>query len=166
MANVVSKVKKDYITDHDVMLVDLDSGERLHFQGLPLEIEKETDTVWATIRPYGRNNPHYHFVGSEDTLAFEVSWYATQENKNDVIDRAEWIVSLTKADGYRGRPHLVGLIWGDMYRKQKFIVWSAKYTMSVFDKPSGYKPTVIRQQIVLKRVTDRNLTLSQVLDWS
>lgn len=165
MANVVKKEKKDFITDHDVMLVDLDSGEKIHFQGLPNTLDINPNTEWATIRPFGRNNPHYHFTGSEDEIQFEVSWYAEKEDKSDVIEKCKWVESLSRADGYTGRPHIVGLIWGDLYRKQKFIMFSAPYRLALFDAEKGYKPTVATQIITLKRVTDKNLSLKQILDW-
>lgn len=165
MANLVSQVKKDFITDHDVMLVDLDSGEKIHFQGLPENIEVNPETEWATIKPFGRNNPHYQFVGSEDTISFEVTWYSELEDRSDVIEKVKWIESLSKADGYNGRPHICGLIWGDLYRRQKFILYNAQYKIGLFDKVRGYRPTYASQIITLKRITDTNLSLQEVLDW-
>lgn len=162
----MDKLKKTFVTRHDAMLVDLVSGEKLHFQGLPNQIEINPEASWATIKPFGRNNPHYHFTGSEDTITFEVSWYAEEENRQDVIEKCKWLESLTKADGYTAGPHPVALIWGTMFRSYKFIVFSAPYTMSLFSKEHGMLPQLATQTITLKRVTEKNLTLSEVIKFN
>lgn len=163
--SIVYREKKDFISDHDVLLVDLDSGEKLHFQGLPSNLEVAPTTEWATIKPFGRNNPHYHFTGSEDSLSFEVSWYATTEEHDDVIEKCKWIESGLKADGYMGRPHYFSLIWGEMFRKQRFIIYETSYSLTNFNGEKGYKPIYATQSLTLKRVTDHNLSLKEVLDW-
>lgn len=161
----MEKLKKDFITGHDAMLVDLESGERLHFQGLPSELNINPETTWATITPFGRNNPHYHFTGSEDSIEFEVSWYAEKEDRSDVIEKCKWVESLMKADGYDGGPHLVSFIWGDLFKTHKWIVYAAPYKLSLFSKPHGMRPQLATQTITLKRVTDSNLKLRDVLEW-
>lgn len=161
----MEKLKKDFITGHDAMLVDLVSGERLHFQGLPNELNITPETSWATIKPFGRNNPHYHFTGSEDTIEFEVSWYAEKADKSDVIEKCKWVESLTKADGYEGGPHHVSFIFGDLFKTAKWIVFAAPYVISLFDKANGMRPTLATQTITLKRITDNNLKLRDVLNW-
>lgn len=161
----MEKIKKDFVTNHDAMLVDLVSGEKLHFQGLPTEIEVNPETSWATIKPFGRNNPHYHFTGSEDTIVLEVSWYTKEDNREDVIQKCKWVESLLKADGYTGGPHRVSLVWGKMFKSQEFIVFSAPYRIGLFSKQHGMLPQVAFQTITLKKVTTHNYTLKEVLNF-
>lgn len=163
--SIIYREKKDFLSRHDVLLVDLDSGEKLHFQGLPLGLEVKPETNWATLKPFGRNNPHYHFTGSEDTIQFELTWYAEFIDNHDVIEKCKWIESGMKADGYFGRPHYFGLIWGEMFRKQRFIIHATEYTVTHFNAEQGYKPTQAIQNVTLKRITDHNLSLKEALDW-
>lgn len=161
----MQKLKKDFVTSHDAMLVDLVSGEKLHFQGLPYEVDVNPEASYATIKPIGRNNPHYHFTGSEDTIILELSWYSELEDKTDVIEKCKWIESLTKADGYTDDPHIVSLIWGELFKSQQWIVFSAPYRLVLPDKTKGMLFQLAYQTVTLKKITKRNLTLSQVLNW-
>lgn len=160
---MISREKKDIVGKHNIIVLDLDSGERIHLQGLPMELNVNPESSFAVVKPFGRNNPHYHFTGSEDTLSMSISWYAEREDLSDVMEKCKWLESLTKADGYFGRPHLVALIWGDLYKSHTWIVSSAPYKLTHFNGEQGYRPLFATQELVLKRVTEQNLTLREVL---
>lgn len=162
---MINRYKQDIVTKHDVILLDLDSGERLHLQGLPEELDVRPETSWATIRPFGRNLPHYQFTGSEDIIVMNISWYPQRDDLTDVIEKCKWIESLTKADGYFGRPHTVALIWGDLFRNYSWIVDSAPYRLSNYSGDHGYRPRDARQEVTLKRISDTNLTLKEILEY-
>lgn len=150
---------------HNIYFIDLDSGESLGLAGLPTEHQYEPEASFAVIKSPGRNAPHYHYTGSEDTLTLEISWYADTEDKRDVIERCKWLESMTKADSYYGRPHLCRLMWGTMYSKTTWIVVSASYRTSNWDSTKGYVPTMARQTVVLKKVIKQNTTTEHINDW-
>lgn len=164
---IIKALKGDYLpaAGNDLFIIDLDTSEKLGLMGIPKELDYTPESNWATQKVPGRNTPHYHYVGSEDTLTLDLSWWATEDDKIDVISRCKWLESLTKSDGWLGRPHLVKLHWGSLFGKAKWIVTAAPYKLSTFDKTRGYRPTHATQQITLKRYEANNRTTEQVIDW-
>ena len=179
--------KKDVVT-----IVDIDHGsgkpeatkriESLDLQFRPPSINISSESAIATIPTIGRNNPFYNYGGSEDTLSFEISFYAAEENRQDVLYKCRWLESLTKADGYNTSPHRIKLVWGTegrLFFNQTWILVSAPYTLSHFiDKgynknketgdlevqAYGLLPTVARQQLTFKKITTKNNTYEDILD--
>lgn len=158
--------KSSYLSsnNNNTYFVDLDTGEVLGLQGLPKKHEYDPASVFSKIKTPGRNNPMYTFSGSEDILDFEISWFSTAQDARDVVAKCKWLESMTKADGYVGRPHLLRFQWGDMYSKAIWIVNSAKYTLEFFDKTRGMFPTCAKQHIILHRYTLTNATHEQIND--
>lgn len=158
--------KSSYLSsnNNNTYFVDLDTGEVLGLQGLPKVLDYDPNAIFSKIKTPGRNNPFYTYSGSEDTLNFVISWYSISNDKTDVISKCKWLESMTKADGYLGRPHLCRLQWGRMFAKAIWIVESAKYEMKYFDKTQNMYPTCADQHIVLKRFTLENSTHEQIND--
>lgn len=167
MASIKAIYKGDYLSanSHNLYIIDLDTGEKLGLQGLPKELDYNPESKWAVQATPGRNNPHYHFVGSEDTIVLDLSWWAEEEAKGDVIARCKWLESASKADGYKNRPHIFKLHWGSMFHKAKWIITAAPYKMKDFDAVNGYRPIHATQQVTLKRYTPTNRTQEEINDW-
>jgi hypothetical protein len=161
------KFKGDFFDAHGgkLYIIDLDTGEKLGLQGIPLKIPYNPESTFASIKPYGRNNPKLHYVGSEDTLTLELSWWATDEDKMDVILKCKWLESMTKSDGFKGRPHYAHLMFGGMYREAKWVIISAPYEIGLFDELKQMRPDHATQQVTMKRVTDTNRTLEEINNW-
>ena len=178
--------KKDVIT-----IVDIDHGsgnpnttkriESLDLQFRPPSINLSTESSIAAVPTLGRNNPFYNYGGSEDTLSFEISFYAAEQNRQDVLYKCRWLESLTKADGYKTSPHRIKLVWGKegrLFFNQTWILVSAPYTLSHFiDKgynrdtngdltiqAYGLLPTVAKQQLTFKKLVTKNNTYEDILD--
>lgn len=160
-------VKGSYMGTHEqkLQILDLDTGEYLGLMGIPQELTYNPESNWAVIKPFGANNPNYHITGSEDTLQLDISWWAVADDRTDVISRCKWLESMSKSDGYKSRPHYVRLMWGKLFSQTKWIVSSAAYTMSQFDPEFGHLPTVARQTVILKRVSDVNRDHEMINDW-
>lgn len=153
-------------TPSDMWLVRLDNEnnqvESLRIQTVPLEIVVEPHSNWQIIPSLGRNNPFYQYTGGEDTLSFTLDWYSVNPLRRDVIDKCRWVESLSKADGYRAAPPRILLIYGDLYKFNTWIIESATYRLSLFDKENRMLPRQAYQELVLKKVTDRNYSMSDI----
>ena len=164
-----------------VAIIDLDAkGENNQYEVIrlpfiPKELEWNSESAFAAIKPIGRNNPNYHFTGSEDKLEFEIDWYAFDWGRREVIENCRKIEALSKADGYTFRPHKVKLLWGRdsiLFDKMEFVVLSAPYKLTQFNKgnidASGQAvstqmlPIQAYQQITLGRITSNNLSKIEI----
>lgn len=151
-------IKKPY----QPCIVDLATLDKLYLQTIPREIRVNPDSNWVAIASMGRNNPLYHFTGSEDTIEFEISWYSDYYNRKDVLTKCKWLEALSKADGYNKPPSAIKFIYGDLFKNSKFIVAKAPYTLSLFNREFQMMPLLAVQQITLKRITTTNLTRNEI----
>jgi hypothetical protein len=132
---------------------------------VPQTLDFNPDPNWAVIASVGRNTPFFHYMGSEDTLAFTIDWYARNNQREDVIFNCRWLEAKTKADAYREDPHRVMLKWGtedELFQDSLWIVFKASYKLSNFHKGVSMIPQQAYQEIILKRVVDFNLSSAQV----
>lgn len=157
----------------------------IRLQNRPGQVEINPETSWATIKSMGRNNPMYHYTGAEDTISFSVSWYCdNKDNLMEVLAKCRLLESWSKANGYTQAPPILEIIWGSkdyydeptasIFNGQYFILWSAKYTLHNIFAPHpnytqnieaiypGLYPQTATQELVFKRVTDHNLTWSEL----
>lgn len=165
----------------------------LELQNRPSHVSVKPETSWATIKSMGRNNPMYHYTGAEDTVSFNISWYCnSKENLDEVLGKCRLLESWSKADGYMKSPPILELLFGDyssdetqIFGGHYFILWSAPYELrniatphpSYLDSdnmhhygPEGTAirlgmlyPQVATQELTFKRVTDHNLTRSEII---
>lgn len=149
---------------HQPFLVDTVTKEVLFFQSIPTEVEINPEPNWVALAAPGRNNPLYQYAGGEDSVEFELTWYANEEGKQDVLKKCKWLESLTKNDGYDNPPHPVILVFGNLFKQSKWIVYSAPYKIGLFDRPLGMMPSYASQRIILKRVTELNRSRADVLN--
>jgi hypothetical protein len=156
-------IKKTSSTPSNMWLVRIDDNneelEKLRIQTVPLEINVNPEANWAVIPSLGRNNPFYHYTGGEDTIEFTLDWYSTDKFKEDVVRNCRWVESLSRSDGYRQEPSRVILVFGDLFKYTKWIVTSAKYRLSLFDRGNAMLPTQAYQDLVLRKVTFDNSTI-------
>lgn len=162
-----------------VTLVDIDyNGEKpyksIELPFIPRELEFEPESSIVRLSPIGRNNPHYQFTGSEDSLRFTIEWLSNQLDRADVIEQCRWVESLTKVDGYYGSLHRLRVIWGNnagIFKNHIWVVEKAKYVVKRFN--NGYikdgkfistnlNPQIAKQDVVLKRITTTNLRLREM----
>jgi hypothetical protein len=166
----------DYVAIIDVDAKGKDLGyEVIKLPAIPRELNWNTESAFASIKPIGRNNAFYHYTGSEDKLEFEIDWYSTQWDRTEVIRQCRKIESLAKADGYVGDPHRVMLKWGDqnvLFQGMYFQIIEASYRLTQFNKAqireggiveSTYMlPVQAYQKVVMARITETNLTKLEI----
>jgi hypothetical protein len=171
-----------------ITIVNLESQEFLGDKALktieiptwPREIQYRAESQFVALTSIGRNNPHYNYVGAEDSLEFNIDWYTTDNNRAQVIENCRYLESLSKANGYENRPPLLKIQWGEddiLFKHHKWILVSAPYTMREFygkyqtNKTQGADiqtltgsnlPHQALQTVTFKRVTTHNLTTSDI----
>ena len=136
-------------------ILDLVTNNSLALQYIPQEIEYNPDAGWAVIKSFGRNAPFYHYTGSEDILKFTLHWVAAQADKQDVMLKTKWLESLSKSDGYDSDPHPCKFIFGEVWKKATWIVYSASPKYSLFDGANNMFPTFATQDVELRRITSK-----------
>ena len=152
----------------------------LVIQGKPTTLEVNSESTWASVKSVGMNNPYQIFTGSEDTLSFEISWYAVDSNREDVINKCRLLESWTKADGYKSSPPTLYISWGSskIFENDTFILVSAPYKLTNFQNsyrkglrsdPNsqiidlGLLPNTATQTLTFKKVTKKNLTHEDII---
>jgi len=173
--NNSNNIINDIVTIIDIDAEGPDQGlNYIDLPFIPKELNWNTESNFVAIKPVGRNNPKYHYTGSEDRLEFDIDWHSYNNKRDDVIRKCRLIESLSKNDGYENPPHRVILHWSNrdyLFRDIHFIVLSAPYKMTQFSKASysngniisnGMLPIQATQKIVLGRITDHNLLSKEI----
>lgn len=147
--------------NNPLTIIDTVTQERLKLQWVPKEIKYKPESTFVNIASPGRNNPFYHFGGSEDSIVLELDWHATDEDRVEAINNCRWLEALTKNDGWDNAPHPVLLDWGNTQflnagSDEAWLVVDAPYELSQFNRPKGMLPVQAYQTITLKRITDSN----------
>lgn len=138
-------------------IFDLVTLKALYFQGLPPSIDITPDTTYATLAAVNTNTPNYQFSNSEDTIKFLITWYAEEENKQDVLKKCKWLQALTKVDGTKGI-HPVKFAFGELFKDSKFIVVSAPFSIRSYDREKGMMPNLASQELTLKVISSKVLS--------
>lgn len=142
--------------------IDMETCETLVLQSVPLELDYSPETQWNVVASPGRNNPLYQYTGAEDTLSFSLSWYANEESRQDVLSKCKWLESLSKNDGYNNKPHRIKFIFGSVFTDSTWILFAARYKLSMFSRLDGMLPCLATQEITLKRIMDVNRSMSNI----
>lgn len=149
--------------DRNLIIKDLVTFEQIKIQFVPQELDYNPESDFKSIASMGRNNPFYHFTGSEDTLKFTLDWFAEQENREDVILNCKKLEALSKNDAYNGPPHNIKLIWNSqLFSEAQWLVVAAPYKLSMFQAHRNMLPQQAYQFVTLKKVTPTNLSSSDI----
>lgn len=177
---VVRSVEKDYVSIIDIDYQPSEDDAKKYYSSLRLPFVPEVlnynpQSNFVGLASFGRNNPYYHYAGSEDILTFTIDWFSAVNNRTDVIFYCKWLESLTKGDGYDDTPHRVILSWGRenlLFDNSIWLVTSAPYDLSQFinsyDKGGqnfkvGLLPQQAYQKVTLKRITENNRTTAEIV---
>lgn len=169
------EVVNDYVSIVDIDANGYNKGIRvIKLPFIPRELNWNTQSNFVAIKPVGRNNPRYHYTGSEDNVEFEIDWHSTDSNRDDVIKNCRLIEALSKADGDNNPPHRVLIKWGEedvLFRDITFIVLNAPYVLSKFNKAQyinnnlqkvALLPIQATQRVTLARITRENLSYEDI----
>ena len=171
------------IVDEYVAIIDL--GRKMDIEKgistimlpfIPRELEYNTESMYVAIKPIGRNNPGYHYTGSEDKLEFEIDWHSFDDSRVDVIKNCRAIEALAKGNDYNEPPHYVSLHWGKdglLFRDHIFVITSASYRLTQFSKGhmnssgtiqrTSMLPVQAYQKVTLARVSSKNLSSKDIM---
>lgn len=160
----------------------------LVIQNRPTEVQVNPQATWVAIKSMGRNNPFYMYTGGEDTITFDISWYASDPNHfEEVLAKCRLLESWTRANGYSQAPPTLKISWGsaDIFRNRDFILESCPYRLSNFQNASrknlptyennfsvkssevldkGLYPYCATQTLTFKRVIYDNTTYRDIID--
>lgn len=145
------------LINRPMYLVDLVTLEELQIMAVPPELSHNNESNFSVVASPGRNNQFSHFSGSDDILEFELDWYYLEQGRLDVMMKCRWVESLSKADGYEDGPHLIKLIFGDIYPPE--LTWqvvSAPFKFTMFDGSQQMRPVQAYQTIRLRKQVDFN----------
>ncbi len=152
--------------DRKLIIKDLVTGEEIILPFVPQELDINPEGNWANISPMARNNPLYHYTGSEDTIKFTIDWIVndvTDLGRTSVLKNCRKLEALSKNNGFGNPPHHIKLIWHDvMFSDATFIVASAPYKLSMFHPQFDMMPQQAYQEVTLKRVSSTNLGTDQI----
>lgn len=150
-------------TDRGLYIYDLETNEKIKIQFVPQELDYKPESNFVAIASMARNNPLYHYVGSEDTLEFTLDWFAREESREDVIRNCKKLEALTKNDSFGRDPHPVKLIWNSkLFSDAQWLVVAAPYKLSLFQAHRSMLPQQAIQTITLKRITEGNTSIQTI----
>lgn len=119
----------------------------LTIQNRPNELQITPQSYWVAVKSMGRNNPFMMYTGGEDTISFDISWYASDpNNRKEVITKCNLLKSWTKADGYLSSPPVLNILWGTsgLFDNDEFILESAPFILThfqngaIFERPKNF----------------------------
>lgn len=145
-------------TNGNLFLISLDDFSRLEVQFVPLDISMGRTATLPEMAVVGRNHPDYQYTGGKDALSLDLDFHASEENKEDVITKVQWLTSLAASDGYDGPAPNVKLVWGSLFTNEVWLVQSVQTNLSLFDQANGYLPRQAYVKLNLVRDTSTNLT--------
>lgn len=177
-------IPKGRLNDIFIINSSVSPYQAIKLQNRPESLEINPHGTWAAISSIGRNNPFMMYTGGEDTISFEVSWYASDPNhREEVISKCRLLESWGKADGYMAAPPVLQIQWGTsgLFDDQYFILESAPFKLTNFQDRavrsmgSGdyYRrgiqdlhlyPNCATQQLTFKKVTTANDTHFDIVD--
>lgn len=176
-----SEIKAEF--QEKIRIIDLDydgtEGKQYDYIELPtvpIELSYSMNSKFVGVATIGRNNPRYHFTGSEDQLEFDIDWFSDTYHMEDVIWNCRWLETLTKNNQFQ-RPHRVKIQWGKddkLFQDDIWLLKHAPYKLRQFNR--GYRevasnefvstsmlPVLAKQTVKFVRVTRGSRLYSQIM---
>lgn len=143
-------------------IVDVVDLSQIEIQFVPPEFSQPRKADLNGAKIIGRNHERLFYTGGRDTLSMVLDFYSDTENRTDVIEKIEWLRSLTMNDGNNGSFRNVKIVFGELFLYHIWAISDVTPVMSHFDSENGFLP--MRAQVTLKFILDpdKNLLLSDV----
>jgi hypothetical protein len=141
-------------TKNELFLVALRSLEKLPIQFVPSSLELMSRASWPEIAVVGRNAPEFHYTGGREELQFTLTFYAEEESRQDVMRKINWIKALRYNQGSDQPPEKIKLIFGDVFRDERWILKEVNVNLSLFQKPNNWLPQMATARLTLALDTD------------
>lgn len=146
-----------------IYIVDLRTQERLAIQFLPEELNINRTTNIQEIGVVARNNPRQHWIGGKKEISFTFFILADDDSKTYAKYRAKWLESLTYQDTNGKTPQVI-LIWGQQYRKARWVVNRISFKEKCFVPEFDYLPQWIEVSISLLQDNQNNERVEDIRD--
>jgi hypothetical protein len=143
-------------TDGKCYLLTTDTLERLDIQFVPKSIDVQRSVDAPAFQIISRNLPRYQVTGGQERLKLQLEFIADEQSRSSVLMKTRWLKNLTYTDGNRNPAQRVQLIFGDMFKKELFIVESVDVSMNNFSKPHGFLPQMATVDLTLALDMDFN----------
>ena len=137
-------------TEGKLYLINVVTLERLEIQFIPDELGYSRTADLAAIKIVGRNEPKYHYTGGSTSLPLELTFYAAEESRMDVIRKIKWLESLAMADAYDRQPSKVKIVFGNMFRDEIWCVKTVNPKFSLYNREKGlYQQATVTMEFAL-----------------
>lgn len=152
-------------TNKSLYIVEIGGNrDRIEIQFTPKEISFNSQANNQKIEVIGRNNPLYHYTGGQDTLKFQLDFYADDEDREEVVKKVRWLQALRYNNGRRNRKKNVLIVWGDLFN-DPFYVWtvdSVDVKYSDFRSDKKYNPVQAYVDIQFSLDPPENITINDI----
>lgn len=144
-------------TDKRLYFIAENSRKRMEIQFVPDKISINRDIDLGVMKVVGRNTPRYQTIGGEELLTLNLDFCADEDSRQSVIARVEWLKSLTYTNRGKLPAQRIILVFGELYKKQKWTLKHLKAEMGSFNPQRGYYPQYANVQIGLALDTDTDI---------
>jgi hypothetical protein len=136
--------------------------ETLALQFVPDEISKNRQGNFEAVLPTGRNTPVFQYTGGNDDLSLVLMFYADDAQRENVLQKVAWLESLANSDGYNAPARRIKIVFGKVFREEKWVVKTVATKLLDFAHLYGYAPMRAEVSLSLSLATDSNLTFKDI----
>lgn len=150
-------------TEGKLYLTSMTTLDRVEIQFMPKTLSTNRSSVWAEIAVVGRNNPFNQYTGGNNSLTLELDFLATDDQREDVVERCRMIESWAMNDGYENPPQVIRVTWGKFFKeKELWVIKNVQTDYSRFSANHDMMPTQAYMQLELAMDTQTNRKTSDV----
>lgn len=148
-------------TEGKLYFIEVDSKETLEIQFVPEKINVSRTADIVGIKVVARNTPQYQITGGETKLSMKLDFFAEDEDRKDVFTKVRWLESLLYIDDTKP-PSRIQLVFGELYKKELWTLYSCDYDLELFHRESGYLPQQAWCNVVLVSNPKKNLRVKDI----
>lgn len=148
-------------TEGRLYLVELDNFERLEIQFVPKNLQRSRGSGTQSVEVVGQNTPIYFQGAGEDTLRFQLDFYSEDDNRRDVMEKCRWLEALTYTETSKDDATQVQLVYGKMFRGERWLVEGIRIQYENFHKRRGFLPQQAYVDLVLVRA-EKNIRKNDI----
>lgn len=135
--------------------------DKLEFQFYPPSIDVTRRINLAELTIIGKNFPLYQYMSGASEIAFDIDFVSDAENRKDVLTKCRWLESLAANNG-NSSIERVYIVFGEVFKRRKWIIKSFNYSLSLYDKVYGNLPRQATGKIVFALAPDNDLSKNQI----
>lgn len=132
--------------------------DSMQIQFMPNTINYNRSNDLNPFQVVGRNNPFYNYTGGNDTLNFKLDLYASDEEFKTVIQKINWLksISINKSSNKGFTP--VTIIFGDLFENDTWLLEGFNSQLTHLQPVAGFLPqrASVNCRFVLQNRYNRN----------